>query len=78
MIDMIPVYMNFRDFVSFQSVNEESLKILHEYVAALKTHQSLTRQPIDLVFYIRDPNNQRSKLDKYNKRYWFTLRKPIY
>lgn len=42
-----------------RSVNEESLKILHEYVSSLKTRQSLTKQPINLVFYIRDPNNQK-------------------
>ncbi|XP_045194149.2 T-cell activation inhibitor, mitochondrial-like isoform X2 [Mercenaria mercenaria] len=44
-------------------VNEHSLKILHEYVANLKTQQSYTRKPIDLVFYIRDPNNQKSFKD---------------
>lgn len=46
-----------------RSVNEESLKILHQYVASLKNEQSYRSQPIELVFYIRDPNNKKSFKD---------------
>ncbi|XP_060608555.1 T-cell activation inhibitor, mitochondrial-like [Ruditapes philippinarum] len=46
-----------------RSVNEHSLKILHEYVAELKTQQSYSTKPIDVIFYIRDPNNKKSFKD---------------
>ncbi|KAH3849886.1 T-cell activation inhibitor, mitochondrial-like [Dreissena polymorpha] len=40
-----------------RSVNEESLKQLHEYVASLQANRSLTLQPVDLVFYVRSQAN---------------------
>lgn len=54
----------------FQSVNEESLKILHEYVASLHTHRTYSLQPIDLTFYIRNPNNHEGKLCQYEPHTW--------
>lgn len=54
----------------FQSVNEESLKILHEYVASLHTHRTYSLQPIDLIFYIRNPNNHKGKLCQYKPHTW--------
>lgn len=42
-----------------RSVNEESLKVLHEYVSSLKSDRAHSAQPIELIFYIRSPENQK-------------------
>lgn len=46
-----------------RSVNEQSLKILHEYVASLQTNQPSHIQPTELVFYMRSPDKQKALKD---------------
>lgn len=60
-----------------RSVNEESLKILHQYVSSLKNHQSYRSQPIELVFYIRDPNNHRDFKDIRIRLHSTDIRKTV-
>ncbi|KAL4233988.1 hypothetical protein ACF0H5_005643 [Mactra antiquata] len=60
-----------------RSVNEESLKTLHEYVGSLQTQQSYTQQPIELSFYIRDPNNNKGFKDVKIKLKSTDIRKTV-